>query len=727
MSIYNDNNDNNYKINSVYTSNYLINKHKKQLSLSLVLTVFAGHVCAAPEFQDVTQAAGISHVMTATLDSYTGGGAAWVDIDNDGYDDLFVPNAEKGKTGWLYHNNQQGGFVEIAAAAGLEDIDSSGMGVAIGDFDGDGFDDIFVAHGSNYFQAPFLGAERNTLYKNNGDNTFTDVTVAANLHNELANSMVASFGDIDADGDLDLYVGNYLLQGRMSIAAGDDRCTENHFYLNNGDGTFSEMGNQLGVDNAGCTLGTIMTNLPAEGSGVFFFNFPDTFYRNDGVDDQGVPVFSADTASNLKDTGNGMGITVGDYDNDGDFDYYTASFTNSNIHSTLNQSQQSASGFATFADKTIEAGLIVAPTQQELDSNFGGAKIAWGVSFFDADNDGFVDLYKANGCINGGCQASDFSGGQFGGIFAAQNQPNRLFLNNHNGAFNDVAEQAGVKGGVAAEDVLLVCPWNAQPNVSFPCFDQSRSVIMSDYDNDGDVDLFVLNGGDNPPAAQQLSLRLKGINGNHRAIGARVRVHSGAGINALTQLREVSSGSGHGSTSSFTLNVGLGYNTFANQVHVYWPSGCIQAVGRLPAGFHTITENCSDAHQIVGRITWNGTGVPDATIWDALRFPQSVTTTDAGGFFVLSGYQQGDLAFLNANSTRDEFVLELGAGIFQVGGGDLVDNEIKLSLKDGYIAGYMNLDTGAPLADTQIWDALTLWGSLVQGSRFSLIPTVEVI
>ncbi|VAW58845.1 hypothetical protein MNBD_GAMMA08-331, partial [hydrothermal vent metagenome] len=202
-------------------------------------------------------------------------------------------------------------------------------------------------------------------------------------------------------------------------------------------------------------------------------------------------------------------------------------------------------------------------------------------------------------------------------------------------------------------------------------------------------------------------------NGNHRAIGARVRVHSGAGINALTQLREVSSGSGHGSTSSFTLNVGLGYNTFANQVHVYWPSGCIQAVGRLPAGFHTITENCSDAHQIVGRITWNGTGVPDATIWDALRFPQSVTTTDAGGFFVLSGYQQGDLAFLNANSTRDEFVLELGAGIFQVGGGDLVDNEIKLSLKDGYIAGYMNLDTGEPLVDTQIWDVLTYPSSIV--------------
>ncbi|VAW70411.1 hypothetical protein MNBD_GAMMA10-2205, partial [hydrothermal vent metagenome] len=572
MSIYNDNN---YKINSVYTSNYLINKHKKQLSLSLVLSVFAGHVCAAPEFQDVTQAAGISHVMTETLDSYTGGGAAWVDIDNDGYDDLFVPNAEKGKAGWLYHNNQQGGFVEIAAAAGLEDIDSSGMGVAIGDFDGDGYDDIFIAHGSNYLQAPFLGAERNTLYKNNGDNTFTDVTVAANLYNELANSMVASFGDIDADGDLDLYVGNYLPQGNMtSSVTANDRCTENHFYLNNGDGTFSEMGNQLGIDNAGCTLGTIMTDYDQDGdldiyvtndftnppevvAGAFFFDFPDTFYRNDGVNEQGVPVFTADIVSNLKDTGNGMGITVGDYDNDGDFDYYTASFTRGeSVYSVLNQSQQSVSGFTMFADKTTEAGLVVA----------NNVEIAWGVSFFDADNDGFVDLYKANGCINGGCQALDFSENQFGGIFAAQEQPNHLFLNNRNGTFNDVAEQAGVRGGVPAEDTLLVCPWNAQPDVSFPCFDQSRSVIMSDYDNDGDVDLFVLNGtstsrlyrndtinGDNPPAAQQLSLRLKGTNGNHRAIGARVRVHSGAGINALTQLREVSSGSGHGSTSSFTL------------------------------------------------------------------------------------------------------------------------------------------------------------------------------
>lgn len=691
-----------------------------------------------PTYTDVTGTAGISHVMNATLDLYTGGAAAWFDYDNDGYDDLLVPNPNKGQSGWLYHNNKDGSFTEVAAQAGIQDTNLSGMGVAIGDYNGDGFDDIFIAHGSNTAVEPFIGDEPNALYKNNGDGTFTDVTQAANLHQESFNSMVASFGDIDGDGDLDLYVGNYLPQGNMSGSVKlNDSCEANNFYLNNGNGSFTEMATQLGIDNAGCALGAIMTDYDLDGdldiyvtndftnppetvSGAFFFNFPDTIYRNDGLDASGTPVFTADLASNLKDTGNGMGITRGDYDNDGDFDYYTSSFTSGDgtvISSVLNQNQLAPSGSATFLDKSVEAGVL---DVRSANNTTMGSTIAWGVAFVDVDNDGYVDIYKADGCINGSCEVSEFTeGNPWGAIFSGQEQPNNLYMNNKDGTFTDGAAIAGVQGLVADPvDKAIVCPWTL--NTDFTCYDQSRSVIVSDYDNDGDMDLFVLNGTsasrlyrndsitDHTPAdAQWLSLRLQGVGGNHRGIGARVRVFSGAGINSNIQIREISSGSGHSSTSSFAVHFGLGRDHFASQATVYWPSGCVQALGRLSSGSHTIVENCTETNKVVGRMTWNGVGVPNATIWDALRYPESITTTDAAGFFVLAGYNDGDYVFLNPNSSRAGFTSIQTGLLIQLGNGDSADTELPLNLSPGYLAGYMNLENGDPLVDTDIWEILS--------------------
>lgn len=545
---------------------------------------------ADPVFSDVTASAGIGHVVASDGDTDTSGGMAWIDIDNDGFQDLYVPNHLAGEASWLYHNVDDGSgnrvFVEIAGIVGSDAQDSNarGAGVAIGDVDGDGCDDIFVANGFGV-GGGVSAAEVNTLLRNNfcddGSLTFTDATLAASLAGDISNSMVASFGDVDSDGDLDLYVGNYMPDGGFQSGL----CESNNLYLNDGSGEFTETGLALGVADEGCILASAMTDFDGDGDldiyvvndfsstlGGSFVDRQDAFYRNNGTDAAGVLLaFTKATEANVADAANGMGIGIGDYDNDGDLDYYGSSFSfpepapgAPSKQNVLNRNN----GNGVFSEVADAAGVA-----DRISPITGDPMISWGAVFFDADNDGYLDLYKTNGRVQGG----------FSPLFFTDVQPNRLYMNNHDSTFREVGSSAGVDGEVPASFCVAT---------TSVCFDQSRGTAVADYDNDGDVDVFVHNltsfkEGPQPPRLYRndtvnsndwLQLRLSGTKSNRRAIGAKVRVTSTGPGGTMTQLREVGSGSSHGSSNAFPVQFGFPAGSAIDFIAIEWPSGVKQTL-----------------------------------------------------------------------------------------------------------------------------------------------------
>jgi len=543
-----------------------------------------------PLFTDVTSIVGITHVSSVSADSFTGGGVAWIDIDNDGWQDLFVPNSEAGQPNYLYHN-VGGSFVNISASAGVEDSAHQAAGAIVGDYDADGCDDILVVNGGSNVTG---ASERNTLLRNNfcdtGNSlTFSDTTVTANLHNEIANSMVASFGDLDQDGDLDLYVANYTPDG----VTGTGFCEQNHYYRNNGNGSFTEQAASVNLTDAGCALGLVMSDYDNDGDlDVYITNdfsdptsldyvpgTADIFYANQGTDIGGNLLPFTTPANNLTDATNGMGITVGDYDNDGDLDYYATSFASvaelADKKNVLNRNE----GNGTFVEVADAVGM--ADWAQDIGAAVQRATIGWGVVFFDADLDGDLDMYKANGRI------------QPTGLGTAIIQPNRLFENDGqtSPSFTERAGAAGVDGLVDS----LLC-WDSGFSL---CYDQSRGVAAADYDNDGDIDLFVVNTGQQdttgtnplvpqPPRLYQnnatllggawLKVQLEGDGNNRRGIGAKIRVTSTSAGGGITQVREILAGSSHGSTDAFPAHFGFPAGTTVTQLVVEWP-----AIGGQPA------------------------------------------------------------------------------------------------------------------------------------------------
>jgi len=519
------------------------------------------------EFHDVTAAAGIKFVHNngafgkKYLPETLGPGVAFIDYDNDGWPDIFLVNG----TDWpghvtkhtspkLYHNNHDGTFTDLTHKAGL-DVEMFGLGVTVGDYDNDGYDDLFVtAYGQNH------------LFHNNGNGTFTDVTQKAGLGGIKEFSTSAAWVDYDKDGRLDLVVGNYVQWSQE----GDLYCTmdgKNKSYCtpesykgasirlwhNNGDGTFTDVTKQAGLyEPTSKTLGIAILDFDNDGwPDILLSNDtqPNKLYRNNGngtFTEKAVVAgvaFSEDGVARA-----GMGVDTADYDRTGNTSLMITNFSNQMISLYHNEGR----------------GLFVDEAPRSEVGHASLLTLGFGCFFFDYDLDGWQDILVVNGHID-----PDIQKVQANVKFA---EPPHLFRNLGKGKFAEVTKTAG--GAFAAPRV-------------------GRSVAYASVYNNGRLDILMsTNGGpvslfkNEPVGAANHSLRIKliGTKSNRDGIGAVVRVTSAEG----TQTQMLRSGSSYLSASELVLTFGLGQQSKVDSIEIRWPSGQIDKLGAINAG-QTIT------------------------------------------------------------------------------------------------------------------------------------------
>ena len=535
--------------------------------LTLNLLTALCHAQMAVQFVDVTADAGITfkHINGASDRKFyletMGSGAAFLDYDNDGDLDLYIVNGAPlpgfetaaPPTNILYQNDGDGTFTDVTAAADVGDM-GYGMGCVAADYDNDGDSDLYV---TNFGE--------NLLYRNNGDGIFTDATAHAGVGNGQKWSSSCAFVDYDHDGNLDLYVVNYLdydiakdrdwhdprgrrIYSNPQIYAG----ISDVLYKNNGDGTFTNVTRQAGVyNNEGKGLGVTCGDYDNDGrTDIYVANdtTPNFLYRNVG-DGRFVDIgpFAGAAYNEHGVAEGGMGGDFGDYNNDGALDIFITNFsneTNTLYHNTAD---------GALIDFTNIAGLG--------EASF--LKLAFGTKFFDADNDGTLDLFVANGHLySTESDALEYA------------QTDQLFINTGEGVFVDFSEQSGEY---------------------FLTKRVGRGAAFGDYDNDGDTDIFVVNlnqegvllrneGGNRH---NWLMIKTVGIKSNRDGIGTRVEVVT----RSHSQMKEVQAGSSYLSGHDLRLLFGLGTETKAETVKIIWPSGAEQTLVDIKANqLRVITE-----------------------------------------------------------------------------------------------------------------------------------------
>ena len=548
--------------------------------LVLVLAIFlAGKtgIGATPEtstiqFRDVTQSAGIHFVHNngafgkKFLPETMGPGVAFIDYDNDGWPDIFLVNGmdwpghvQKHSTPKLYRNNHDGTFTDVTHKAGL-DVELFGMGVAVGDYDNDGYDDLFV---TAYGQSP--------LFRNNGDGTFTDVTQKAGLLGPKEFSTSAAWVDYDKDGHLDLVVGNYVqwtretdlyctLDGKSKSYCTPEsyKGTSVRLWHNRGNGTFEDVTQKAGLgDPTSKTLGVAMLDYDNDGWPDLLFSNdtqPNKLYRNNGTGtftEKAVVAgiaFSEDGVARA-----GMGVDAADYDHSGFPSLLITNFSNQMLSLYHNEGK----------------GLFVDEAPRSEIGRASLLTLGFGCFFFDYDLDGWPDVLVANGHID-----ADIQRVQANVKYA---MPPHLFRNIGKGKFEEVTKSLG--------------PAFSSPRVG-------RGAAYADINNDGRLDLLLsTNGGPvylfrneaQGAAASNHSLRIKltGTKSNRNGIGATVRLSAGG--EAQTQM--LRSGSSYLSASELILTFGLAHNDKADAIEIRWPSGQVDRLSNANAGQTvTVTE-----------------------------------------------------------------------------------------------------------------------------------------
>ena len=510
-------------------------------------------------FTDVTDAAGIrfTHANGAMgefhLPETLGAGGAFLDYDNDGYLDLYLVNSAA--PSMLFRNRGDGTFRDVTASAKVDNQGRYGHGVACGDFDNDGYVDIYVTN---------FGANR--LYHNNGDGTFTDATRQAGVDDPRWSSS-ATFFDYDSDGYLDLYVVNYVNYtldtsspicfessafGKTEKVRG--YCHPKHFegapdrlYRNNGDGTFTDATDTANIRDPGGMfhgkgLGVVAADFDADGNPDIYVANDDTpnylFYnKGDGTFAE-IAILTGCAYSTDGIAQAGMGVDAGDYNSDGFLDLFVTNFSYET--NTLYRNN----GDGTFTDVSYKARL------GEESYLFLG----FGTGFFDPDNDGHLDIFIANGHIFPNVERTTDA--------LSYKQPNQLYWNQGDSTF--VEMRFAGRGTV------------------------SRGTLFGDYDNDGDTDLLVTQLNDkvtllrneNRTSNNYLRLKLIGTRSNRDGIGARVTVTT---LGTQSQTREVHRGYSYLSSNDSRLLFGLGERTVVDKLQIRWQSGAVQILENLAA------------------------------------------------------------------------------------------------------------------------------------------------